>query len=241
MSIRTHQATAVVALAAALALTACSDDEEPATDDAATTTEPTAQDRLTQAQGVLTDAGSVSLLMEGTDLPEGQNAYIISADGAGTLEPPAFEGVIIAQLSGVQAEVPTIAVDDALYVELPFTSRYVETDPADLGVPDPAQLFDVETGLVGLLGQTEGAEFGEQTRAGSDVLRQVTGTLPGDAVADLLYVGDREADFDVVYGLVEESWEVRTVTVTGPFYPSVETTYTLTLDDYGDPVEITAP
>ncbi len=45
----------------------------------------------------------------------------------------------------------------------------------------------------------------------------------------------------MVYGLVEESWEARTVTLTGPFYPPAESTYTVTLDDYGVPVEITAP
>lgn len=240
MTRRTARTTAVIALCAGLGLAACSGDE-PATEDDTATTEATAQDRLDEAQEVLSGAGSVSLLMEGTDLPESESAYIISADGSGTLEPPAFEGVITARLAGTQADVPTVAVDDTLYVELPFTGRYVETDPADLGVPDPAQLFSIDSGLVSLLGQTGGAEFGEQTRAGGDVLQEVTGTLPGDVVADLLAVGDRDAEFDVVYGLVEDSWEVRAVTVTGPFYPSTDSTYTLTLNDYGDPVEITAP
>jgi lipoprotein LprG len=230
---------AVLALTG-LALAGCSGDEdEPEAEE--TTQAPTAQDRLEEAQSVLVDAGSVSLVMEGTDLPEDQPAYVIGAAGSGTIEPPAFEGDITARLAGIQADVPTIAVDGELYVELPFTPSYVNTDPAELGVPDPARLFSADDGLPSLLSRTEGAEFGDQVRAGSDVLQQVTGTLPGDLVVDLLNTGDREADFDVVYGLVEDGWEVRTVQITGPLYPPAESTYTLTLDDYGVPVEITAP
>jgi lipoprotein LprG len=222
-----------------LALTGCTGDG--ADDAEQTTAAPTAQDRLDQAHDVLAGAGSVSLVMEGADLPEDQPAYVIGAIGSGTIEPPAFEGEITARLSGIQADVPTVAVDGRLYVQLPFTPGFTETDPAALGVPDPARLFSAEEGLPALLPQTDGAEFGDQVRAGQDVLQEVTGTLPGELVADLLNTGDREADYDVTYGLVEESWEVRTVSITGPLYPPAESTYTLTLDDYGVPVEITAP
>lgn len=241
-SIQTTRRARLVALAVVtgLALAGCSGDAEDAEVEE-TTQAPTAQDRLDEAHDVLAEAGSVSLVMEGTDLPEDQPAYVIGATGSGTIEPPAFEGEITAKLSGIQADVPTIAVDGELYVQLPFTPAYVNTDPEQLGVPDPARLFSVDEGLVSLLTQTESAELGGQVRAGSDVLQEVTGTLPGDLVVDLLNTGDREADFDVVYGLVEDSWQVRTVAITGPLYPPAESTYTLTLDDYGVPVEITAP
>ncbi|MGD8149407.1 LppX_LprAFG lipoprotein [Ornithinimicrobium sp. Y1694] len=224
-----------------LPLAACSDDAE---DDVVTTSQPpppTAADRLEQAHDVLVDAGSVHLQMTGTDLPEDVNSYIISATGAGTMDPPAFDGTITARLAGVQADVPTIAVDGNLYVKLPYVPRHVRTAPSDLGVPDPATLFDPEVGLVGLLPQTVDPEFGDRSRAGAEVLQEITGTLPGEAVVDLLYAGDRSSEFDVVYGLVEDDWEVRTVTITGPFYPPAESTYTLTLDQYGAPVTVTAP
>lgn len=228
----------VLAAATALTLAACSGDDEPEGDEE-TTTEATAADRLEQAHTVLAEAGSVHLVLEGVDLPD--SAIILKAEGAGTMEPPAFDGTISAKVSGIQADVPTIAVDDTLYVKLPFAPDFISTTPEDLGVPDPARLFDVDTGLAGLLTQTEGAAFGEQTRVGADVTQQITGTLPGQAVVDLLYVGDEEADFDVEYGLIEDDWQVRTVTITGPFYPPDDATYTVTIDQYGEPVTVTAP
>jgi lipoprotein LprG len=232
--------TGALVAAAALALSACSGDE-PEVEEQTATQAPTAEDRLEQARVVLTEAGSVALTLTGSDLPEDVDSLVISAEGSGTMEPPAFEGTITAKVQGIQAEVPTVAVDDQLYVQLPFTPGYITTTPEDLNVPDPARLFDPEAGVVSLLSQTEGAAFGEQTRQESEILQQVSGTLPGQAIVDLLNVGDADASFEVVYGLVEESWEVRTVSITGPFYPPATSTYALTLDAYGEPVEVTAP
>lgn len=224
--------------ATALTLSACSGGDDSDSDEA-TTTEATAADRLTQAHAALAEAGSVHLTLEGEDLPD--SAIIIKAQGAGTMDPPAFDGTITAKVSGVQADVPTIAVDDKLYVKMPFAPSFISTTPEDLNVPDPAKLFDADDGLAGLLLITDSAEFGEQTRVGADVTQEVTGTVPGQAVKDLLAVGDAEADFTVEYGLVEDSWQVRTVRITGPFYPPDDATYVLTLDDYGEPVTVTAP
>lgn len=231
----------LVALAlVAATLTAC----DNGADEVSATTPPpppTAAERLAQAQEVLLDAGSLHLALAGTDLPEGQSTYIISADGAGTMEPPAFDGTITAKMAGIQADVPTVAVDGDLYVKLPYVPRHVRTDPADLGVPDPATLFDRETGLVGLLEDTEDPQFGDRRREGAEVVQEVVGTLPGEVVRALLHAGDANSDFDVSYGLVEDDWQVRTVVITGSFYPPATSTYTLTLSAYGEPVTVTAP
>ncbi|MGB3828395.1 MAG: LppX_LprAFG lipoprotein [Ornithinimicrobium sp.] len=233
----------VTAGAVALALTsvtACSQDEEPAAPETSTAA-PTAQDRLDEAYDVLAQAGSVSLVLQGSDLPEEESAYVIKADGSGTTTEPAFDGTITAKLAGVQADVPTVAVDGELYVKLPFSPIFTSVSPESLGVPDPARLFDPEVGVVSLLSQTQGAQFGEQSRVGSEVVQQISGTLSGDLIVDLLNVGTQDGEFDVVYGLIEDDWEVRTVTLTGEFYPPATSTYTLTLDDYGVPVTVTAP
>ncbi|CAN5605325.1 hypothetical protein BH23ACT6_BH23ACT6_19540 [soil metagenome] len=223
-----------------LGAVACSDDPE-SEEAEETTAAPTAQDRLDQAYDVLGEAGSVSLVLEGTDLPEEESAYVIKADGAGTTDPPAFDGTITAKIAGVQADVPTIAVDDTLYVKLPFSPVFTSVEPERLGVPDPARLFDGEVGVVSLLTQTDAAEFGEQRRVSGDIVQEVSGTLSGDLIVDLLNVGSESGEYDVVYGLIEDDWEVRTVTITGEFYPPATSTYTLTLDDYGVPVTVTAP
>lgn len=239
---RWSRLVAVGAVATVLTgVAACSGEEEPEEPPAETTAAPTAQDRLDQAYDVLAQAGSVSLVLEGSDLPTEERAYVIKADGAGTTDPAAFEGEISARIAGVQADVPTVAVDDQLYVKLPFSPIFTSVDPEDLGVPDPARLFDVDVGVASLLTKTDDAEFGDQSRVGSEVVQEVSGTLTGDLVVDLLNAGTEDGEFDVVYGLIEEDWEVRTVTLTGEFYPPVTSTYTLTLDDYGVPVTVTAP
>ena len=238
---RTHRSLLVLA-GLTLVLGACSDDEpEDAAPTTATPPPPTAEDRLEQAHDVLVDAGSVHLTLAGTDLPEDENSYIISAEGDGTMEPPAFTGTITARLAGIQADVPTVALDDELWVKLPYVPAHVRTDPADLGVPDPAALFDPEAGLVGLLEETREPEFGDRARVGAEAVQEVVGTLPGQVVTDLLYAGDASSDFDVVYGLVEDTWQVRTVEITGLFYPPATSTYTVTMDAYGEPVTVTKP
>lgn len=231
----------LIALAlAAATLTACSDGEDEAEATSAPPP-PSAADRLAQAHDVLVGAGSLHLELTGSELPEDQSTYIISATGDGTMDPPAFDGSITAKLAGIQADVPTVAVDGELYVKLPYVPTHVRTDPADLGVPDPATLFDREAGLVSLLQDTEDPQFGERRREGAEVVQEVEGTLPGQVVRDLLRAGDAEADFDVVYGLVEDDWQVRTVVITGPFYPPATSTYSVTLSSYGAPVTVTAP
>lgn len=238
----TRHTTAVVPLllGALVVLSGC-DGGSPEGAAQTSTAPPTAQDRLGQAHDTLAEAGGVRLDLVGTDLPEDEPSYVVSAEGAGTTDPPAFDGTITVRMSGVQAEVPTIAVDGELWVELPFAPTYVQSDPAELGVPDPATLLDPEVGLADLLEQTQDAELGEQTREGSELLLLVDGTLPGEAVVDLLGAGDEAATFDVVYGLVEDGWQLRTVEITGPFYPPATSTYTLTLDGYGEPVTVTRP
>ncbi len=232
--------TAGAIVAALTGAAACSSDE-PEQDTESTTAAPTAQDRLNEADTVLSEAGSVSLVLQGSDLPESENAYVIKADGSGTTTPPAFDGTITAKIAGIQADVPTIAVDDTLYVKLPFSPVFMSVTPESLGVPDPARLFSNDVGVVSLLGKTEGATFGDQSRVGSEVVQQISGQLSGDLIRDLLNVGSEDAQFDVTYGLIEDDWEVRTVSLTGEFYPPATSTYVLTLDDYGVPVTVTAP
>ncbi|TQM95465.1 lipoprotein LprG [Ornithinimicrobium humiphilum] len=231
------RSVAALSLGAALLLAACSGGDDEATSSEA----PSAADRLEQARTVLVEAGTVHLVLTGSELPEDEKSYIISAEGDGTMDPPAFDGTITAKLAGIQADVPTVAVDGELWVKLPFAPSHVRTDPADLGVPDPASLFDPEAGLVGLLPLTEDAQFGERAREGAETVQEITGTIPGEAVTELLQVGDAAASYDVTYGLVEDDWQVRTVEITGPFYPPATSTYTVTLDAYGAPVTVTRP
>ena len=78
-------------------------------------------------------------------------------------------------------------------------------------------------------------KLGERARSGSSVLQTVSGSLPGRALAGLLAIGEPDATFAATYGLTDPGNELRTVTLTGPFFRGSTSTYTLTLDRYGEP------
>lgn len=199
----------------------------------------TATEILEQARDSLFEAGTVRLELSSEGLPD-DGSVLLAGSGVGQLDAPAFEGEVTARMMGLQADVPVVAVDGDLHVQLPYTSRYVTRTPDELGVPDPATLFDPERGVVTLLTQTDNAEFGDQTRARDEVLQQVTGTVPEDAVTTIFRVG--EGEFEVTYGILDdETPELRTVTLTGEFYPPQVSSYTLNLSDYGLDVDISAP
>jgi lipoprotein LprG len=200
---------------------------------------PSAAQRLAAAKATVDAAPSVHLKLESKDLPEGSNG-IISADGWGK-HPPAFKGTFKVRLGGIQADAEITSVDGVVYAKLPFVPGTREVDPASLGLPDPATLFSTEAGLTSLLTKTTNPTVTGQVRAGTEVLTTITGTIPGDAVVDLFKIGDRNGTFAATYGLTTSD-ELRTVTLTGPFFGAGTTsTYLLTLDQYGQPVTITAP
>ncbi|WP_404389081.1 LppX_LprAFG lipoprotein [Humibacillus xanthopallidus] len=200
---------------------------------------PSAAQRLTAAKAKVDAAPSVHLTLASKDVPEGSNG-IISADGWGK-HPPAFKGTFKVRLAGIEGDAEITSVDGAVYAKLPFVPGTREIDPTSLGLPDPATLFSTDAGLTGLMTKTTSPTVSGQVRAGSEVLTTITGTIPGAAVVDLFGIGDRAGTFDVTYGLTEGD-ELRQVTLTGPFFgASTSSSYVLTLDQYGQPVTITAP
>jgi len=216
------------------ALTACSGGPSGAAPAPATPA-----DRLAAAKAAMDRAASVHLVLTSRDVPPAADG-VLGADGVGT-HAPAFKGSLDARISGVQARVDVVSVGNALYLKLPFTSRFVRTDPKAYQAPDPATLFAADGGISSLLTRTTGPRLGDRTRSGSTVLQAVTGSLPGRDIAGLLAIGDPAATFGVTYGLTDPGNELRTVTLTGPFFRGSTSTYALTLDRYGDPVEIRQP
>lgn len=204
----------------------------------------TPTEQLAAAKVTIDAATSVHLTLRSSGVPESANG-VLGADGSGT-SAPAFKGTIDARISGFGAKVEVVAVDKVLYLKLPFTTDFVPADPKAYNAPDPAALFARQGGISSLLTQTHNPVEGKKIRVGPDVLQTITGTLPGASVSKLLSVGDATKTFKVTYGITESRGELRTVTVTGPFFkgaaatPAIST-YTLTLDDYGAPVEISKP
>jgi lipoprotein LprG len=145
-------------------------------------------------------------------------------------------------LSGQDFEVPVVAVDDKVYVQLPLTPGWQDIDPADYGAPDPAQLMSADAGFSALLPATTDLEEGDSVRGGKDnkeVLTEYSGTVSSSAVENVIPTAT--GDFDVAYTVTDDG-ELREATLTGDFYDSGDSmTYTVDFDDYGTETDIKAP
>lgn len=223
----------LLAAVSTLALSSCSDD-------APASTGKSPDEVMTIAKDKIDKSGGLHLSLTTDDLPDGVTG-IKAADGVANHD-PAFDGKITVVLSGQDFEVPVIAVDGKVYVQLPLTPGWQDIDPADYGAPDPALLMDADDGFSALLPATTDLEAGESVRGGQDnkeVLTEYTGTVPDTAVTNVIPTAS--GDFDVAY-TVTEGGELRSATLTGDFYDSGDSmTYTVGFDDYGTETEISAP
>jgi len=231
---RVRRTVALLAAGSILTMTGCSDDGGSVNND------KTPDDVLALAKKTLDETSRVRITLEADELPDGVSA-ISAASGVGT-HAPAFEGTLTALFAGQPIDVPVIAVDGVVNVQLPLAPGWQDVDPADYGAPDPAQLLSTENGLSSLLPATDGAEEGESVRGGEnneEVLTEFTGTVPGEVVSNV--IPSAAGDFDATYTISAEG-ELRTAELTGVFYPDTEPmTYTLGLDDYGIEPDISAP
>jgi len=194
---------------------------------------------MEMAKKTLDETPGVELDISGK-LPAGVTG-LAGATGTGAHDPLAFEGKVSVS-AGFSIEVDVIAVGDKVWIALPG-QPYEEADPADYNAPNPAALFDPETGLSRLLVETDGLEEGEEVRGGEDnteTFTEYTGTVPATEVKAVIpsATGD---DFEVAYKISSDG-ELREARITGEFYPgSDHVTYTIGLDRYGTEKEIKAP
>lgn len=196
-------------------------------------------ERLAAAKQVIDEAASVEIELSTDALPDGVDG-VTRATGTGNHD-PAFKGTIDIVAAGFAGEAPVVAVDDKVYVQLPFTSDYVPIDVESYGAPDPAVLMSTDNGFSALLTEATDVTEEGQRRDGEEVLTQLTGTLDGAAVAGLFPTADESGSFDVTFTLTDDD-ELDTATITGPFYSGADdVTYDIEIDTSDEPVEITAP
>lgn len=214
-------------------LAGCSGGSEP---------QPPADPRalLDRAKVAIDEAPSVHFELTSANVPSGRAAF---TGGSGDAARPAkFQGNLTVNLGLGSVNVAVISVDRTVYATLPFTSRYAVIDPAEFGVPDPGQLLDPATGITPLLATATEPVLGEEVRLGSDVLREVAARLDGQAVDNVLSVADPAGIFTATFGIVEDNDQLRRAVVTGPFVAKgTDTTFTILLDRFGAPVDISAP
>jgi hypothetical protein len=73
-------------------------------------------------------------------------------------------------------------------------------------------------------------------------VREVTASIPGDLVEQVLSSKDPAQEVQALMSIATESGQLRRVQLTGPFFTADQDgTYTVALSDFGADVEITAP
>lgn len=227
----TRRALTGCAVALTLTLSACSGGAEEAS--------ANPEEVLAAAKAALDETSGVRVTLSTEKLPPTVDG-ILRAEGVGTHD-PAFEGDLKVASGGITADVPVVAAQGKVFAKLPFTTKFVEVDPAAYAAPDPAGLMEPEGGLSSLLTAAEGVEEGEQVRSGEDVLSSFTGTVPGDVVASIIPSATPDTDFDATFTVDDED-HLREAVLTGAFYPQAdEVTYTITFEQYDTSADITLP
>ena len=222
---------AAVGLAVALAGCSGGDPAEP---------QQSPTEQLAAAKTAFDTAKTVQLDLTSRDVPPRENG-VTQAKGAGVISTtePKFQGTITGTSKGLAGTIDVVAIGADTYLKF-FTPDYKKTDFDTLNAPNPAMFFDPATGISALLPQTANAKDDGQTRLLTEVLDKISGTLPGSSIEDLFHLGDGTGTYAVSYGLADTD-QLRTATLTGPFFPGVQATYVVTLTDYGKPVEIASP
>lgn len=230
MRLRRDASTLAALPAAVLSLAACSgsgDDTDPA-------------ELLDLTRETLSATESVRFALTSADVPDGTTA-LLGGEGDAA-RPDSFAGDLDVTIAGIEATVSVVSVDGTLYAQLPFTDGFTATDPATIGIADPGELLAADGGVTGLLDAATDPMDGGEARIGDTVVRQVEVDIPADAVGDVLAAADDFGTFAAVLGIDPESGQLRRAEITGPFLAAdTDSTYTIELSDYDEPVEITAP
>ena len=197
---------------------------------------------LSDAKKTLDDAASVHIVLTGRDLPDNAQT-LASGDGVAT-HTPAFKGKLTVRSNGAPIDAQVVSVGSKVYAKLSFTPSYIELPPsqlAGLGAPDPAVLLDPTKGLSSLLTAVKDPKVKGESRDGSKVLTEVTGSIPGQALQGIFPKAPADKDFPSSFKIDKDSKQLVSATISGPFYEGATSSYDVTLDKYGQAVEITKP
>ncbi|MBV9659835.1 MAG: LppX_LprAFG lipoprotein, partial [Acidimicrobiales bacterium] len=144
-------------------------------------------------------------------------------------------------LKGFVVDVKVAAIHGVFEAELPFSTGYTKTDPANFGLHNPAELFDPATGLTKLLTLADQPKLGATERIRGELLDTVTYQVPGTAIP-VLPDADPSRPVTMTVAINPSSYQLRVVTLVGRFTSATtDSTYTLTLSNYDEHVTVTLP
>lgn len=231
----------ILALAAIamLALTGCTDDKG---DGGNGDSKEDAAALLADAKKTIDEAASVHFVITGRDLPESAQA-LTKGDGVAT-HAPAFKGKLTVRTAGSTIDAQVVSVGGKTYVKPSFSPTFLDFGPqqlAAIGAPDPAILLNPEKGLSAALATVKDPAVKGEVREGAKVLTEVTGSIQGKSLAGIFPGAAEDKDFPSTFMIDKSSKQLVKVTITGPFYGAATSAYDVSLDKYGEQVEIVKP
>ena len=199
-----------------------------------------APDLLAKAKKTLDSAKTLHFVLDSTGAPSTGTAL---TGGEGDMaRPSSFQGTLKVEVSGNTVDLKVISIAGKVYAQLPFTAGYSVIDPKSFGFGDPGALLDPKTGISQLLTAVRSPKLGDEKRVGGEVVREVTGDLPGDLVQRLLTSKDASKPVHARFSIATDNHEPLRVELTGPFFTAdKDGTYILQLSKFGADVQITAP
>jgi lipoprotein LprG len=189
-----------------------------------------------QTTDALRAARTVHVSVLGRDLPQTGNA-LLSVEGDAQ-KPNTFTGTVRVHAASITTDLQILSADGKLYAKLPFTTQFAALDPATYGFGNPGNLLG-DTGVLSFLAQATDLQARDSQRAAGEVLDEVAAKIPGPLVAAVLTSAAPQQPFDALLGVVRGSHQLRTVTLTGPFFDAAHpTTYDIRLGPYDLPVSV---
>jgi lipoprotein LprG len=169
------------------------------------------------------------------------NSTNITGGEGDAVRPDGLVGSISVAISGFIANVKVAAKNGVFEAQLPFTSHYTKTNPANFGLQDPAQLFNPSTGLTKLLTLSSNPTLGPQERINGELLDTITYQIPGSTIP-VLPDENPSQPVTMTVAINPSNYQLRLVTLVGPFTSATSnSTYTLVLSNYNEHVTITLP
>ena len=228
--------------AALLVVAGCTDDDDKGGGGGGTGGGDDPVALLTDAKKAIDDAASVHVVLTGKDLPDGAVA-LTKGDGVAT-HAPAFKGKLGVVSNGSPIDADVVAVGGKVYVKPAFSPSFLQFSPkqlSDLGAPDPAVFLDPDKGVTSLLPTLKDPVIKGESRQGSAVLTEVSGTITGAALTGIFPKAPKDKVFPATFKIDKSSKQLTAATVSGPFYGNAQSSYDLTLDRYGEQVTIDKP
>jgi lipoprotein LprG len=198
-----------------------------------------ATELLQKAKATADAANSVHFVLTSSDVSHSGTNIL---GGQGDLaRPDSLRGTFSVAVSGFAATVKAVAVGNVFEAELPFTSTYQKTNPANYGLGNPAQLLDPSKGVVGLLTLAQNPTLGKPELVGGEHLDTVTYTVPGQDVP-VLPDANPSQPVQLTVAVNPSSYQLRSVTLVGPLTSATsDSTYVVTLSNYNEHVDISLP